>query len=70
MRVHQLELLPGIGKKHMVELLDQRRDKPFESFNDIKTRVSLIPDPEKTVIRRILLELEGNENHYLFIKPN
>lgn len=68
MRRHQLELLPGIGKKHMLEILDVRSDAPFKDFKDIKTRVKLIPDPEKLIIRRILLELEGNEKYYLFVK--
>src|SRR3989344_4528954 len=67
-RVHQLELLPGIGKKHMLSILEEREKKPFESFKDIKERVKLLPDPEKTIAKRILLELEGNEKHYLFVR--
>lgn len=66
-RRHQLELLPGIGKKHMQALLDARMEKPFESYQDIKSRVNLVPDPEKTVIKRIMLELEGTERHRLFV---
>ena len=67
-RVHQLELLPGIGKKHMLSILDEREKRPFESFKDIKDRVKLLPDPEKAIMKRILLELEGNEKHYLFVR--
>ncbi len=67
-RIHQLELLPGIGKRHMLSILEARNQKLFDSFEDIKTRVSLLPDPERGIIKRILLELEGNEKHYLFIR--
>ncbi len=67
-RMHQLELLPGLGKKHMWEILEIRKEKPFESFEDIKQRVKLMPDPEKTVIKRILLELGGNEKHHVFVE--
>ncbi len=67
-RIHQLELLPGIGKKHMLALLESRDQKSFDSFNDIKERVKLLPDPEKAIVKRILLELEGSEKHYLFVK--
>lgn len=67
MRMHQLELLPGLGKKHMWEILEERQD-PFKSFDDIKNRVKLIPDPQKLIIKRILLELEGNEKYRLFVK--
>ena len=66
-RMHQLELLPGIGKRHMQEILEEREKKPFENFEDIKQRVKLIPDPEKLIVKRILQELEGKEKHYLFI---
>lgn len=69
-RRHQLELLPGVGKKHMLELLAKRDEKPFENFADIKARVSLLPDPEKIIQKRIMLELEGNEKYYLFVKMN
>lgn len=68
MRRHQLELLPGVGKKHMLEILRVRDEKPFDGFHDLKERVKLIPDPEKTIAKRILLELEGNEKHYLFVR--
>jgi len=65
-RRHQLELLPGIGKKHMWQILEKREEKPFESFKDIKERVSLMPDPEKTVIRRILMEINDEDKYKIF----
>ena len=67
-RMHQLELLPGLGKKHMWEIIEERKEKPFESFKDIKTRVKLMPDPEKAIVRRIIKELQGKEKHLMFIE--
>jgi putative nucleotide binding protein len=66
-RMHQIELLPGVGKKHMWEIVNARDEKPFESFDDIKKRVKLMPDPEKIIIKRIIEELEGSEKHRLFV---
>jgi putative nucleotide binding protein len=68
MRMHQLELLPGLGKKHMWEIIEARQEKPFESFDEIKKRVKLIPDPEKIVIKRIMEELSGTEKHNIFVE--
>ncbi|HLD88989.1 MAG TPA: DUF655 domain-containing protein [Candidatus Nanoarchaeia archaeon] len=64
-RMHQLELLPGLGKKHMWEITEARKEL-FKSFEDIKKRIALLPDPEKLVIKRILQELEGAEKHCIF----
>lgn len=66
-RRHQLELLPGIGKKHMWEIIERRAEKSFESFEDIKGRVKLIPDPEKIIVKRILVELKGEDKYNLFV---
>ena len=66
-RMHQLELLPGLGKKHMWQVIEARDEKPFESFSDLKNRVKLMPDPEKIVLKRILQELEGTEKHKIFV---
>ena len=66
-RMHQIELLPGIGKKHMWEIIEARGEKPFESFEDIKTRVSLIPDPVKSVVKRILMEINGEDKYRVFV---
>jgi len=68
MRMHQLELLPGLGKKHMWEIVEERQSKPFESFADLRARIKLMPDPEKTVLRRIMLELEGGEKYNIFVR--
>lgn len=67
-RMHSLELLPGLGKKHMWEIVEERRGDPFTSYEDLKTRVKLIPDPEKLIVKRILKELEGEEKYMLFVK--
>ena len=69
-RMHQLELLPGLGKKHMWEILEARKEKEFASFADIKKRVKLMPDPQKTIIRRILQEIKGAEKHRLFVETH
>jgi len=66
-RLHTLEILPGIGKKHMWDIINERKVKPFASFEDIKNRVKLIPDPKQSVIKRILEELEGEDKYRLFV---
>ena len=68
-RVHTLDLLPGVGKKNMEALLEERGKKPFENFVDIKQRVTTMPDPIGIFSHRITSELEGNEKYYLFTKP-
>lgn len=65
-RVHQIELLPGMGKKHMQEILKQREEKEFESFEGMKKRIQNLPDPEKAVAKRIFQELTKMERHNLF----
>lgn len=66
MRMHQLELLPGLGKKHMWEVLNARKEKPFENFEDIRNRVKLLPDPKQLIIKRIIAEIEGKEKYRIF----
>lgn len=66
-RLHQLELLPGFGKKHTQAILDERAKKPFESFEDLKKRISNLPDPKTAIVKRITEEVKGEERHYLFI---
>lgn len=61
-RLHQIELLPGIGKKHMWDILNARKEKEFESYQDIKERVPMLADPVKLISKRILLELEGSSD--------
>src|SRR3989344_1601158 len=46
-RQHRLELLPGIGKKHMWDITKIRAEKKFENFKEISERVKLLPDIEK-----------------------
>ena len=67
-RIHQIELLPGVGKKHMQEILKQRQDKEFESFEDLKNRVQNLPDPKKAIEKRIFKELTSLERYNLFAK--
>ena len=67
-RVHQIELLPGFGKKHMKEILKAREEKPFESLEEMKKRIQNLPDPEKAIEKRIIKELTEFERYRLFAK--
>jgi len=67
-RLHQFELLPGFGKKHTEAILTERNKKHFESLEDLKKRVSNLPDPRKAIEKRILEEVIGNEKYALFME--
>jgi len=66
-RSHTLELLPGIGKKHLWQILSQRKVDPFKSFKDLQERVEMLPDPKKMIVKRIINELEETDRHRLFV---
>lgn len=65
-KIHQIELLPGLGKKYVKEILEQRNIKGFESFEEMKKRISNLPFPEKAVEKRIFEELTSDERYKLF----
>ena len=66
-RVHQIEMLPGFGKKHMKEIVEKRKEKEFESFEDMKKRIQNLPDPKKAIEKRIIQELTNMERYNLFV---
>ncbi len=68
-RMHSLELLPNVGKKHLAAILDAREEKPFESFADITKRVPLLQDPAKLIVDRVVVELKGESRFYILTKP-
>ncbi|MCI4330394.1 MAG: DUF655 domain-containing protein [Thermoplasmata archaeon] len=66
-RFHLLELLPGIGKKTMQAIVDERRSRPFSTFADLELRMHL-KNPERLIVGRIEQELSGVEDKYrLFV---
>ncbi|MFX1568759.1 MAG: DUF655 domain-containing protein [Promethearchaeota archaeon] len=66
-RMHALKLLPGIGQKHMWEILEARERQKFGAFQDIADRTS-ISNPQKLIAQRIIKELERDVKYYLFSK--
>jgi len=68
-RMHSLELIPGIGKRLMFQILDMREKLPFKSFKDIEERVNL-KDPAGQLAKRVLEELSQEEKYLLFTRPS
>lgn len=67
-RKHSLELIPGIGKKHLKDLLYERDEKFFENFEDIEKRCSFLGNPIKAVTQRIIEEMNNQEDFKLFVR--
>jgi len=67
-RIHQIELLPGLGKKYVNEIINQRNINPFKSFEDMKKRIPGLPFPEKAIEKRVFQEIAGEERHNLFVR--
>ena len=74
-RLHSLELIPGIGKKYMWDIINERDKKKFESFEDIAERLPTLADPASMIVNRIKQELDsttprrGKNKYYLFTQP-
>jgi len=67
-KLHALELLPGVGRKMLEEILEARKNKPFESFEDLAKRTHL-KHPVDVLVERIIKEIKGEEKYYLFVEP-
>lgn len=71
-RMHKLELIPGIGKKQMQMILDERKKEPFKNFADLSERIPLMKDPAGMLAQRVKLELDdtqvkrGKNKYYMF----
>jgi putative nucleotide binding protein len=63
-RMHALELLPGIGKKLMWAVLNERKKGPFKSFADLMERVKGLHNPEKIICKRVEDELMDDRIKY------
>ncbi len=66
-RLHKLETLPRIGKRHRQDILNEREIKEFESFKDLQNRVKNMSDPVKIVAEKIIEELKSESKYYLFV---
>lgn len=64
LRLHQLNLLPGIGKKLRNSILDERKRKPFESFEEVGERINGLHDPKSVIVERIIEELREDDLKY------
>ncbi|OPY29612.1 MAG: hypothetical protein A4E28_00784 [Methanocella sp. PtaU1.Bin125] len=68
-RLHMLELLPGIGKKMMWAIIDERKKGKFKSFREIEERVKGLHHPDKLIAKRIEEEIKDETIKYrLFAK--
>ena len=63
-KMHMLHLLPGIGKKLMWEIIEEREKKQFEDFADITQRIKTIPHPNRMILNRVLEEIKNPDVKY------
>lgn len=70
LRLHQLNLLPGIGDKLRDDILDARKRQPFEDFVDVAERVPGLHDPMGVIRDRILEELAGDDVKYALFRDD
>jgi len=69
LRKHMLEELPGLGKKTLIAVLDERKKGKFKDFGELGARVPLLKGPEKLVVKRIVQELtDMTLKHYIFVR--
>jgi len=71
LRLHQLNLLPGIGKKLRNNILDERKRQPFESFEDLESRIGGLHNPKEVLVDRIMEELREEDLKYrIFVRQD
>ena len=68
-RLHTLDLLPGIGKKLMWAILEERKKGAFSGFEDLTKRVKGLHHPEKIIAKRIEEEIMEEDMKYKIFVP-
>jgi len=67
-RFHMLELIPGLGKKTMWAILEERKKGAFTDYDDLAKRVPAIKHPEKLIAKRIEDELsDPSQKYHIFV---
>lgn len=66
-RLHVLELFKGVGKKTLANFLEKRKQKPFESFEEVKKALKI--DPVAALAEKIVEEIRREAKYYVFIEP-
>ena len=67
-RKHSLEMIQGIGKKHLLDLIDTREEQKFSSFDDIKQRCPYLKNPQESLAKRIIEEIKKEDEIKFFVK--
>jgi putative nucleotide binding protein len=72
LRLHQLDLLPGIGEKLRNAITDAREREPFADFDDVEERVDGLHDPAGKIVERIMNEIRepGEQKYHLFARDD
>ncbi len=65
-RLHALELIPGLGKKMTQKTIAERQKKPFESYADIDDRLQLSSSISHEIEQRILEEISESDKYRIF----
>ncbi len=63
-RLHSLNLLKGIGRRTLLQLIEKR---PFKSLAEVKKIIRT--DPVESLAEKILEEIRGEAKYYLFVRP-
>jgi len=67
-KYHALQILPGIGRKIMWAIIEARKSKNFESFEDMEKRVDSLFNPAKSITERIEQEIiHPDQKYFLFV---
>lgn len=71
LRLHQLNLFPGIGDKLRDTILEERDREPFDNLSDLESRISGLHDPAEILVERILDEIRDDDVKYkLFVSSS
>ncbi len=62
LRKHSLEMIPGVGKKHLQGILNERSKGEFKSFEDISKRLSFLQNPARALAMRLEEEIKGTSD--------
>ena len=66
-RTHALEIIPGVGRKLLKTIIDERTRSPFESYDDVEERAGL-KDPITRIVQRVMDEITGVTRMSIFVK--